>query len=360
MNCQEINFLLDANSTEGLGMGRKRTLAQHFESCQGCREAWAAYREVSALRIPETPQGLRSRIMAEVAPNGSRAPRSLIIGGVLAVGAAVAAAVALRVAEDMSEVAWHLEEPLRIVPPGLQARQERVPGSTHRVDVAASAETPSEASGSTSSRSEHALDPNTIVIVPVPNPDLVPGRVAQFARFHEEILRRLQAVPGLNVARPELVDPFLGSGIPEEQVARDLGAGHLVVLSTMSEPSAWLTVTAVDMATGAATGSTALQPPFDSRWPAELASDAASVADFIKEGLTRYTPAQRQAAIADARAVVLNAALPAAERVEALGKLPQTPEARTDAVVAAAVELAALAPGLRVSGVRCTALRIHT
>jgi hypothetical protein len=120
-------------------------------------------------------------------------------------------------------------------------------------------------------------------------------------------------------------------------------------LSTMSEPSAWLTITPVDMATGAATGSMGLEPPFDSRWPAELASDAASVADFIKGGLTQYTPAQRQAAIADARAIVLNAALPATERVEALGKLPQTPETRDDAVVAAAVELATLAPGLRVS-----------
>jgi len=350
MKCHEINYILDTRVPGNLQAGQKDAVDRHFATCRACREAWAAYREVSALQIPQTPQSLHSRIAAALASTEAHAMRGyLIVGGVLAVGAAVAAAVALRVTDGMSEVAQHFEEPAPITQPGSQARQERAPGSTHRVDVAASAETPSEASDSTSSRSEHALDPNTIVILPVPHPELDPRRAALFARFHEEILRRLQAVPGLNVVRPEVVDPFLRSGIPEEQVARDLGAGHLVVLSTMSEPSAWLTITPVDMATGAATGSMGVRPPFDSKWPAELASDAASVADFIKRGLTQYTPAQRQAAIADARAVVLNAALPATERVEALGKLLQTPEARTDAVVAAAVELAALAPELRAS-----------
>lgn len=348
MNCQEINFLLDANSPEDLSIRQKQAVDQHFESCQACREAWAAYREVSALQIPQTPQILRSRIAVAVAPNEVRAIRvPFIIGGVLAVGAAVAAAVALRITGGMLE----LEKPVKeapLVPARSSAEQERSPVVANRARTAASLET-DEASDSTQSRTEHALDPNTIVVVPLPHPELESRRAALFLQFHEEILRRLRMVPGLNVVRSEVVDPFLRLGIPEEQVARNLGAGHLVVLSTTSGTSAGLNITPVDMATGAATGRMGGSDPFDARWPAELESDAARVTDFIKRGLTRFTPDQRHAAITDARAIVLNAALPARERVTALGKLPQTPEARTDAVVAAAVELATIAPEGRAS-----------
>jgi HEAT repeat protein len=181
-------------------------------------------------------------------------------------------------------------------------------------------------------------------VVPVPHPDLAPARAALFLQFHEEILRRLREVPGWNVVGPAMVDPFLRSGIPEEQVARNLGAGHLVVLSTTSGVSARFIVTPVNVTTGATTGKAGGSGPFDARWPDELKSDAGRVADFIKKMLTSFTPAQRQAAISDAQAIVLNAALPPRMRVTALGKLPQTPDARTDAVVAAAVELATIAP----------------
>jgi HEAT repeat protein len=346
MNCQEINFLLDANSPEEHSISQKRAIDQHVESCQACREAWAAYREVSAIQIPQTPESLHSRIMAGVAPTDAQAiRRTLIFGGMLAVGAAVAATVALRLGDGSPEIAERLEEPTPVVAPAIPAGQEPAPAYANRVEADVSTENPNKPSDSTSSRTGPALDPNTIVIVPVPHPELDPRRAALFVQFHKEILRGLRKVPGLNVVLPELVEPFLRSGIPAEEVARDLGAGHVVVLSTTAEPSPSLAIRPVDMVTGAG-GSMGVLPPFDSRWPVELPAQVAHAVDFIKQRLTTSTPAQRQAAIADARAIVLNAALPATERVKALGKLPQT-EARTDAVVAAAVELATIAPELR-------------
>jgi HEAT repeat protein len=345
MNCQEINILLDAHSLEELSVEKQETVEQHLTSCTACHDAWEAYQEVSVLEIPETPRGMHSRVMAAIAPTKKYAiPRSMILGGVLAVGAALAAAVAFRFGGSGVENAPHGEVIAPIVEPALPIGQEPQPVSTNGVEKATSAD---ESANSTSGRTEHALDPNTIVIALVLHPELEPRRAALLAQFRDEILRLLRVVPGLNVVQAEVVESFLQSGIPEEQIARNLGAGHLVLLSTTSGPSASLTGTAVDMLRGAVTGNMGGSGPFDAKWPARLESDAAAFADFIKEGLTSLTPAQRQAAVTDARAIVLNAALPVRERVTALGELPRTPDALTNAVVAAAVELAAMAPEWR-------------
>jgi HEAT repeat protein len=347
MNCQEINMFLDAHSLEELSIERQQAIEQHLQSCAACHDDWEAYREVSLLQIPETPRGMHSRIMAAIAPTKKPAiPRSIVLGGVLAVGAALAAAVAFRFGGGGPETARHVGVIAPVVEPAPPAGQEPQQESTNPVEDAASADKPANSSNG---RTDNALDPNSIVIVLVLHPELDPRRAALLAQFHEEILRQLRVVPGLNVVQPEVVESFLQSGIPEEQIARNLGAGHLVVLSTTSGPSASLTVTPVDMMRGAATGKMGGSGPFDAKWPTELESDAAWVADFIKEGLTSFTPAQRQAAATDARAIVLNAALPVRERVTALGEVSRTPDARTDAVVAAAVELAAIAPEWRAS-----------
>jgi HEAT repeat protein len=192
------------------------------------------------------------------------------------------------------------------------------------------------------------LDPNTIVVLLISNQELDPRRATHLDEFYQEILRHLQSVPGLNVIRTQQVAPFLAAGALEEDIAREVGAAHLVVLST-SPDSLGLVITPLDVETGDVTGSMRFASPFDRRWPAELSSDAADVANFIREGLTERTPADRSAAIADARAIVLDSSLPPGERVEALNKLTQMPESRTDDIVQAAVELATIAPNLRAS-----------
>jgi HEAT repeat protein len=71
------------------------------------------------------------------------------------------------------------------------------------------------------------------------------------------------------------------------------------------------------------------------------------VVEFIESERTPFTSAELPAYIADAHVIILDAARRPAERIEALNKLPLTPEAMTDAVVAAAIELATIAPRLR-------------
>lgn len=346
MNCQEINLLLDTESPEDLGIERKLAVDRHLESCNACHEAWAAYREASVLQVPRTPKGLHSRIMAAVAPtNKYSIQRSVIVGGVLAVGAALAAVVAYQFGGSGVEADRHVGVQSPVEAPALAPHEpERV--STIPVKEAESAD---DSANSTNGRTEHALDPNTIVIALIQHPELEPRRKELLVRFQEEILRQLRLVPGLNVVQASVVASFQQSGIPEEEIARNLGAGHLVVLSTTSGPSASFTVTPVDMMTGAVTGKMGGSRPFDAKWPTELESEATRVAAFVKEGLTSFTPAQRQAAVADARAIVLNAALPVSDRVMALGQLQRDPDAWSNDLVVAAVELATSGREWRVS-----------
>ena len=98
MNCEQVNVLLDADAK--LTVAQRQTVDEHLASCAACREVWDAYGELSALRIPPTPNDLRTRIVAALVARpvssvrGIR--RSFVIGAVLVLGAAAATTVALR------------------------------------------------------------------------------------------------------------------------------------------------------------------------------------------------------------------------------------------------------------------------
>lgn len=358
MNCHEISYILDANTPEELGPDQKRAVDQHLRNCRECREAWAAYRELSALPVPSAPGDLYARIAATLAatPGNARSVRrALPLGAILAVGAAIAATVAYRVVDNAPELVPRIEEPTP--EPTTTSPASAIPAvPAGRVEDAGSVDRESmdsrvESSRSTSSHGEHALDPNSIVVIPVSDRGADPRHAEALEQCHDELLRQLQLVPGLNVVPPEVVAPFLGSGTPEEEIARGLGAAHLVLLSTRfglksSGSKLWLMVTFVDVATGAADGFSSFRA-LTARWPAELSSHVAHVVDSVEYRRKIVTPAERSAAISDARATVLNSSLSPGERYGALNNLPQTTEAWSEAVVAVAVELAAIAPKLR-------------
>lgn len=347
MNCQELNSLLDEGSLEELGTRQKEAVEEHFGSCRACREGWAAYREISALSIPRTPQALRSRIMAAVAPTESPAiPRTVILGGLLAVGAAVAAAVAVQVGGG-PDPAQPLEEPTPVAAAETTTRQKPAPAAIDESEDSLGAAHQNEPSDPESNAIEYALDPNSIVVLPVPEVGLEPHQVAMFRQFYDELLRQLRAVPDLNVVHPDIVAPFLAASMPEEEIAHDLGAATLVLFSTTLEPNLMLSYMVVDSTTGASKVSGTYYFRSGQRWPGTLESGVAEFVANIESARSPLTPSRRDTAIADARATVLNAALPTAKRVEALGRLPQTAEGRNDAIVAAALELATIAPAFR-------------
>lgn len=99
MNCQDLNFVLDTHPPEELSSEQKRDVERHLASCQTCREAWAAYSELVAEQVPETPRHLEGRIEsalgAEEPTDASRVRRSILIGSLLLAGSAAAMTLGL-------------------------------------------------------------------------------------------------------------------------------------------------------------------------------------------------------------------------------------------------------------------------
>lgn len=99
MNCQELHAILDTHSQENLTAEQQHEVEVHFGSCQTCCEVWAVYREFVSEQIPQTPPDLQQRIAEAVdakAPEKVRSlRRSILLGSVLVVGAAVAKTLSL-------------------------------------------------------------------------------------------------------------------------------------------------------------------------------------------------------------------------------------------------------------------------
>jgi hypothetical protein len=99
MNCQELHAILDTDPREKLTAAQQQDVETHFGSCQLCREAWAVYRELVSERIPQTPRDLQRRVAkaidAKTPEKVRRLRRSIVLGSVLVVGAAVAKTLSL-------------------------------------------------------------------------------------------------------------------------------------------------------------------------------------------------------------------------------------------------------------------------
>ena len=351
MNCQEVNFILDARAPEELGPSERQSVELHFTSCPGCRDAWAAYRELAAQPIPKTPPDLRLRIataLAARAPAETRWPRrSLFLGGMLVVGASVAAGIAMQVAERTPEITRRIDEPAPAaaepVPAGAElAPTARLPVAANRANDLASAGGAALPSDAATSPARLALDPHSIVVLAVPDPAADAVATAEFAKCHEQVLQQLRAVRGLNVIAGERVAAFERFNLLPEEIARELGAGTTLVLKIMGhQPSC--SATWFDTQTGAEQepGVRAFrafdgdgQP--DDGWK----SFAAKVAGLTRDAALKDT----STLIAEAQATVLNTALSDADRASALFDLRQPPtwglEGYDDAVVVAAAQIA--------------------
>src|SRR5262245_6689492 len=134
MSCLKINFILDATGPEGLSAKDKQTVELHFTSCETCRDAWGSYRAIAAQKPPRTPRNLGVRIAAAIearAPaEARRRRRPLVLGGLLVIGAAAAAGIALQFAERAPEIATRVEEPaLPAAAPALPGTPDTAPNT---------------------------------------------------------------------------------------------------------------------------------------------------------------------------------------------------------------------------------------
>ncbi|HET6628710.1 MAG TPA: HEAT repeat domain-containing protein [Woeseiaceae bacterium] len=297
---------------------------------------------MAATAVPTLPRALSERVTGALEAivleraRQARARRPAVAAGLFVVGAAVAGAIAWRSDDPAPEASPRAEQGIRPAPIASVTPGSVAEGSTRTGDVAVTAEVPQP--GATL-QLHAALDPNSIVVLPQPGAEADPHLAALLREFHEEFLVQLSSVDGLTVVSRERVSPFIGSLLPEEQIARQLGAGTIMGLGIHAEGDLFLSVVLLDGATGASRGSSSsvLREPVTR---AEVREHVQHVVAFLKEMRTGRT-IDRATRIAKARAIVLNNALSDAERVHALRMLPlHSPGAFDDAIVAAAVEIA--------------------
>jgi len=320
MNCEKVNFLLDAKPAAELTHAERQAVDEHFASCAACREVWDAYGEIAALQIPPTPRDLRSRIAAALvarpvsSARGIR--RSFVIGAVLVLGAAAATTVALRY-DTRPEPASVVEtdSPPPVTTPTL-ASSEPAPASEPNSAEATAAERsqPNDAASSLA----FPLDRQSVVVIAVPDPAADSAMAAALATCHDVVVEHMRAVDGLNIIAEDRLAPFAGSALSETEIARQLGAATVLVLrSAERQPSCNATLFEVEGAARRAGLLVFLDPSWtQERWQ----QFGVNITRSVRDALLNDPSSLR----AQAQADVLNTTLGDRERLTALFKLRRT------------------------------------
>jgi HEAT repeat protein len=182
-----------------------------------------------------------------------------------------------------------------------------------------------------------ALDRYSVVVLAAPNPATGAQGLGFFEECHAAIVTALGAVNGLNVIAGQRVVPYASSGLRPEEIARQLGAGTVLVLGTSDQAMVDRVVATragmglttrlgscfarqLDTQTGAELVNTGRGDP---EWDADSApSIAADVAEHVRKALFD----DRATRIAAAREKVLNGALDDQQRITALLELRDGPQ----------------------------------
>jgi len=333
MNHERVNLLLDTKTAAELTAAERQAVDQHLASCSECREIWEAYDELAALRIPATPPYLRVRIATALAARASsHARRGLFIGVALLVGAALAATAVLQLTHRSSDSA---PDPVPTIEEVVPAVEPVVPPEPQSPAVSDEPDPSPPEQAEPSAATDivrHPLDPYSILVVSLNDLDPDAEATAALAGCHDAVVEELRRLVGLNVIAGERLKPFSGSTSPEFEVARQVGAGNVLILRTMNrQPQCRTELFDVQTGAGKAAYFTLGDRPRES-W----SGVGASVARTVQQAILKDTDALQ----AEARATVLNTALGDRERVNAMGRLRQSLAATFDeAVLTAAVQI---------------------
>jgi TonB family protein len=105
MNCTDVAAILDDHALTRLSAADRCALDEHVTGCEPCGFAWHAQSALLAMPLPPVPAGLLERMLRAVSSRSApRAPRRartrvVIIGALLAAGAALAAVTAVKMLE---------------------------------------------------------------------------------------------------------------------------------------------------------------------------------------------------------------------------------------------------------------------
>jgi HEAT repeat protein len=384
MNCAEVDQLLASRGSDALTPKRQRAVDEHLASCRDCRDAWAAYRRLMAEPVPVTPRELRHRVVgallaarqAKPSQAEPRAARPLRLGVAIALlaGAAAASTWVYRVFEEeragSSVVVDGDRAPTAAPSPGAEA----APVPLARRPSAAPPNGGAEGPNAAPAAETHPLDAYSVVVLAMPSPAISQEAAGYFEQCHDEALRELRTVDGLNVIAGAQVSPYGDSRRPPEDIGRELGAASVLVLSTASATAIeQMPSPPIQLALGSGIYSCDADlidvPTSDGRviaggggtWTADRPRRfAADVARGVRDALFE----DGSASIARAQTTVLNAAAGDGRRAGALsalrrgrlyaerlnpdetqGMAPEPiPGAFTEAVVAAAATIGAASP----------------
>jgi hypothetical protein len=349
MNCRECNLILDTQAPEGLTSAQRAAVDAHLASCEDCRADLANWRSVAALSIPPTAPELRSRIAALLPATAARSAaaargrgRVFVVGGLLVGGVALAAMLALQLAGESQPAVDPVVSQSAPTAGEAQPVTESVTSSAEPEATARETSPTPGVNAEAGATFQGGLDPRSVVVLA--RPEAAAGAVERVegAKCHDAIVEQLRAIVGLNVIAGPRVSSFDSAGLDDWQIARELGAGYLLVVSTQNGCNAYLHDARSSDARatiGGAMYGGATFPPANG-W----SGFASSVASSLRKNLLE-DPATR---IVEAQAAVLNSALSDGERVYALYGLQDRtrpiPGAFNSAVVAAAAQIGVSSP----------------
>lgn len=377
MNCAEVDRILASPRLDALAPTHKRAVDEHLASCGACRAAWAAYRRLIAEPVPVTPRELRQGVAvalgaARQAQRRAARPVRLALGVALLAGAAAASTLVYRVFEEETAASSAVVDGDSVPPAAVSPDTEASPTPLAAGPSAAPPNDGAEESSVVATAPDYPLDRTSVVVLAMPSATISQEAGGYFEQCHEEALRALRTVDGLNVIAGAQVSPYRDSRRTPEEIGRELGAGSVLLLSTASA-TAREQMPALPEALGPGIGSCdadlidvetsagrILAGVRSSGWTADKARDfAADVARGVRDVIL-----DDRSAIARAQATVLNPAVGAGGRVTSLGFLRRgrlyverldsdevqgmapepIPGAFTEAVIEAAVNIGAASP----------------
>jgi hypothetical protein len=237
MNCADVDRILASQGSDALTPKHKRAIDEHLASCRECRDAWAAYRRLTAEPVPVTPRELRHNVLgallaARLAKPRAARPVRLALGVALLVGVAAASTLVYRAFEEEPAVS------------SVGVEGDAAPNAAPSPDTGIApppraagprAEPPKDGPQKRSfapTSGDHPLDAYSVVVLAMPSPTISREVAGYFEQCHDEVLRELRTIDGLNVIAGAQVSPYGDSRRTPEEIGRELGAGNVLVLST--------------------------------------------------------------------------------------------------------------------------------
>ena len=312
MNCQEFSRLI--GNTHNISVaGQSEAMEAHLRQCGACRMEWESWREIAALEIPATPDGLGDRILEALSLKQQTRRRNfrpfLVGGGALGCLAAAAAIVAWKPSPGpVEQTAVALEPTSAVQVAGAVAPEPMI-------EKAQTAMGPEAFEVAAATGAVPSPNPLRFLVVFRPETGADAQAVAATSQCHDAVVNHLRAVPQF-----EVIATGTASFAPtrtyaatddERRAAHAQGASHVLVIST--EMGCYSTL--FDAATGNLASGTGGQL---------LASEGygPSAARLVQQMREKFLSSP-QALWAEARTKVLDTTLPEQERARTLWSFEQ-------------------------------------